>query len=132
MRFPARLPTPLEPKSLSNRDPPGLSASAQAIRAALRSQPAPWAGQEEGRSGKIWALLSGCSPWLPRGRPDPSRNVQHLGPCSVSHIPWDQPAHPRPAQYWAHSELGAQTGTEEQGSRAVTQAWTWGFLYSGP
>ena len=92
----------------------------------------PWAGQEEGRSGKIWALLSGCSPWLPRGRPDPSRNVQHLEPCSVSQIPWDQPAQPRPAQYWAHSELGAQTGTEERGSRAVSQAWTWGFLYSGP
>ena len=44
--------------------------------------------------------------------------MQHLELCSVTHVPWDQPAQPRPAQYWAHSELGAQTGTEELGSKS--------------
>ena len=94
MRFPARLPTPLEPKSLSSRDPPGRSASAQAIGAALLKQPAPWAGQEEGSSGKIWAPVSCLSPWLPRGRSDPTRNVQHLERCSSHRSPGTSPPSP--------------------------------------
>ena len=131
MRFPARLPTPLEPKSLSSRDPPGRSASAQAIGAALLKQPAPWAGQEEGSSGKIWALRAASAPGC-RGA-----GLTLPGMCSIwsaaPHTDPPGPARPAPpGQYWAHSELGTQTGTGERGSRAKSQAWPWGSRYSGP
>lgn len=120
MRFPARLPTPHEPKSLSNRDPPGRSASAQAIGAALLKQPAPWAGQEEGSSGKIWALVSCLSPWLPRGRSDPTRNVQHLERCSSHRSPGTSPPSPArpstgPTRSW---EPRQARGNEGAGQRA--------------
>ena len=88
MRFPARLPTPLEPKSLSSRDPPGRSASAQAIGAALLG----WAGR--GQLRKDLGPASCLSPWLPRGRSDPTRNVQHLERCSSHRSPGTSPPSP--------------------------------------
>lgn len=73
---------------------------------------------------------------MPQGRSDPTRNVQHLELCSVTNIPWDQPAQPPgpvldPLGALSWEPRGAER-KEAGGGRAMSQAWVWGTFVLGP